>query len=125
MTQSNYTTAELLNMPPLELVAWLDESFINPLPIPETIAEFAQFNYLLGELANTYAYLTSLHSMMQIAVRDAKRTSQNKDHINDCIDRRDIVENYMNAVKLQYTAFSRMITVRQQAIAEMQMMGNT
>lgn len=121
----NRSVTEILNMPPRSLISWLDESFVKPLPMPETSTEFAQHNYLLGELANTYAYLTSLHSVAQIMVREAKRSTQDKDYINDCIDRRDIIESYINAIKMQYTAFSRMITVRKQADDEMRMMSQT
>lgn len=113
---------DILNMSPRSLVAWLDETFMKPLPMPETSVEFAEHNHLLGELANVYAYLTSLHSVAQIVVKEAKRSTQDKDYISDCVVRRDIIEGYINAVKMQYTAFSRMITVRKQADDEMRMM---
>lgn len=121
----NRSVTEILNMPPRSLISWLDENFVKELPMPETSTEFAQHNHLLGELANTYAYLTSLHSVAQIMVREAKRQTQDKDYINDCIDRRDVIESYINVVKMQYTAFSRMITVRKQADDEMRMMSQT
>jgi hypothetical protein len=118
-------TMQILSMSPLDLVAWLDENFLKPLPMPETSAEFAKNKALLAELANTYAYLVSLHSVAQIMVRDAKDQGLPKAHINNAIDRRDIIAHIMEAVKMQYNAFSRMITVQQQADAEARMMNKT
>lgn len=116
---------QILSMSPLDLVAWLDENFLKPLPMPETSAEFAKNKALLAGLANTYAYLVSLHSVAQIMVRDAKDQGLPKAHINNTIDRRDVIAHVMEAVKMQYNAFSRMITVQQQADAEARMMNKT
>ena len=119
------TTMQILSLPPLELVQWLDDNYIFELPAPETSMEFSQNKHLLAQLANTYAYLASLHSVAQIMVRDAKEQGMPKNHINNAIDRRDIIDRFLDAIKLQYTAFSRMITVQQQADAEAKMMGQT
>lgn len=118
-------TMQILAMQPLDLVAWLDENFLKPLPMPETSAEFAKNKALLAGLANTYAYLVSLHSVAQIMVRDAKDQGMPKAHINNAIDRRDVIAHVMDAIKMQYNAFSRMITVQQQADAEAKMMSKT
>lgn len=118
-------TMQILAMPPLDLVQWLDNNFISELPAPETRVEFSENKFLLARLANTYAYLVSLHSVAQILVRDAKEQGMPKSHINNAIDRRDIIEHFLDAVKMQYNAFSRMITVQQQADAEAKMMGKT
>lgn len=118
-------TMQILSMPPLDLVEWLDENFLKPLPMPETTTEFAKNKCLLASLANTYAYLVSLHSVAQIMVRDAKEQGMPKAHINNAIDRRDIIAHVLEAVKMQYNAFSRMITVQQQADNEAKMMSKT
>lgn len=118
-------TMQILSMAPLDLVAWLDDNFLKSLPMPENTAEFVKNKCLLAGLANTYAYLVSLHSVAQIMVRDAKEQGLPKAHINNAIDRRDIIEHVMDAVKMQYNAFSRMITVQQQADNEARMMNKT
>ena len=47
-----------------------------------------------------------------------------KEEINDCIDRRDILDSFANTVKLQYTAVSRMITVKKQVDDELKMLND-
>lgn len=99
-------------MAPLELNEWICENYIALLPIPENTNEFLQFKGLLGTLANTYAFLTGLLATAKVAVRIAKREKKEKDYIDDCIDRRDIIDLHLKTITMQYNAFSRMITVQ-------------
>lgn len=119
---SNMTIQQILSMEPLALTNWLNDTYVKPLPFPKSSKEFAQHNHLLGELANTYAFLSGVHAVAQIMVRDAKKQKLSKDEIDDCIDRRDTVEKFLNIIKMQYAAFSRMITVQKNADDEMRMM---
>lgn len=117
--------SELLNMAPLALNEWICENYIAPLPIPDNADEFVQFKGLLGALANTYAFLTSLLATAKVAVRIAKRDRQSKDYIDDCIDRRDIIDLHLKTITMQYNAFSRMITVQLSANEEYRHTKNT
>lgn len=125
MNQKMMSINQILAQSPLDLVSWLDENFNKELPVLNSSVEFAQHNYLLGELANSFSFLTSLHAVAQIMVRDAKRRGLEKAYVDDCIDKRDVIESFLNAVKMNYTAFSRMITVQKQADDEMRMMQET
>ncbi len=116
---------QILAQSPMDLIKWLNENFNKQLPILNSSREFAEHSYLLGELANSYSFLTSLHAVAQIMVRDAKRRGLERAYIEDCIDKRDIIENFLNAVKMNYAAFSRMIAVQKQAADEMRMLQDT
>ncbi len=119
----NVNVETLLKMDVTQLAKWIDDSYIKPLPLPKNTAEFARNNHLLGELANVYAFLSSLHAMAKIAVREAKKNKLPTDEINACIDRRDIIDEYIDIIKMQYNAYSRMITVQKNINDEMRMMG--
>ena len=113
---------QLLSMAPIELAQWLDATYIKPLPFPKSSREFVANNHLLGELANTFAFLSGVHVAAKIAVRDAKRKNLSKDEVDACIDRRDTIDEFLGIVKMQYNAFSRMITVQKNADEEMRML---
>ena len=119
---TNGNVSQILSMDPIALTNWLNESFVKPLPFPKSSQEFKENNYLLGELANTYACLSGVHAVAKIMVRDAKKKDLSKDEINDCIDRIDTIDEFLNIIKMQYNAFSRMITVQKNADEEMRML---
>lgn len=113
---------QILMMPPMDLVKYLDANFIKPIPTPSSSREFAQHNNLLGEIANAYVFLNSLYAVASVIVRDVKRKKKSKEEQDDAISRRDIIEAYVKSLNMQYTAFSRMITVQKQADEELRML---
>lgn len=116
------TVNQILMMPPMDLVKYLDANYSKPLPTPKSSREFAEHNNLLGEIANSYVFLNSLHAVASIVVRDAKRNKKSKEEQDNAVSRRDIIEAYVKNLNMQYTAFSRMITVRKQADEELRML---
>lgn len=113
---------QILSMPPVEMAQWISKNYIKPLPCPKSSKEFAANNHLLGELANTYAFLSGVHVISKIMVREAKKKNLPKDEIDACIDRRDTIDEFISIIKMQYNAYSRMITVQRNADEEMRMM---
>ena len=122
MSKSMPSIQNILQMKPTELADWLQTTYIKPLPTPSSSQEFVKYNYLLGELANVYAFLSGLLVASKISVRDSKRRGLSKEEVDDCIDRRDTIDAYLGIIKMQYNAFSRMITVQKNADDEMRMM---
>lgn len=114
---------QILTMEPMKLSGWLYETYINAIPTPQSSQEFRQHSHLLADIANAYAFLASTHAAASIMVRSAKRKKADKDVIDDCIDRRDAIDDCLRALKMQYEAFSRMITVQKQADEELKMLG--
>lgn len=113
---------QILAMSPMDLVTYLDQNFIKPLPAPSSSREFVKHNHLLGEIANAYVFLNSLHAIAAILVRDAKRKKISKEEQDAAVSRRDVIEAYVKNLNMQYTAFSRMITVQKQADEELRML---
>ena len=64
----------------------------------------------------------SVYLYSKLAVREAKKNNLSKDEINNCIDRRDILKDFAEVLKLKYTAISRMITVKKQVDEELKML---
>lgn len=118
----NVNIQQLLSLSPIKLAEWLDKEYVKELPCPKSSSEFAKNNHLLGDLANSYAFLSGIHAVAKIAVRDAKKKKLSADEVNDCIDRRDTIDEFLGIIKMQYNAFSRMITVQKNADDEMKMM---
>lgn len=111
----------ILQADPLELAKWLEEKYLKMIQIAETEDAFQQNGMRLGILANTYSFLVSLLTYAQMSVREAKRNKLPKTEIEDCIDRRDAIKNYVEIIKMQYSAVSRMITVHIQTFDETKM----
>lgn len=143
------TASELLNMDPIELVDWLNQEFKIELPVTlETIEQMKEAGQLLSKTINIYSYLMSMSSYAKIAVRDKKRESDknakelkaNKDKAKEeeltyianktkkdyenMVDRKEAIENAADIANKQYNAISRMITVKKEINAELQMLGS-
>lgn len=75
--------------------------------------DLKRVEFLLGKLANDYVYLTTLCSYARNYVRQLKR--QGKEfarEYEDMMDKRTSLEEIASAVKIQYQAVSRMLTVQ-------------
>ena len=72
-----------------------------------------RIEYLLGKLANDYCYLTALGGYARNYVRQIKRKGKDYTHeYEDMMDKRTSLEELASAVKIQYQAVSRLLTVR-------------
>lgn len=115
----------VLSFEPSELLLWLRENCSHEIPEKiNTAQDLIEAGELISKLTSTYSYIMSLFLYAKIAVRDAKKNKLSKEEINDCIDRRDILDSFANTVKLQYTAVSRMITVKKQVDDELKMLND-
>lgn len=116
----------ILSLSPVDLLLWLQENC--EIEIPEkitTIEDLKNAGELISRLTSMYSYIMSCFLFSKVAVRDAKKNKLSKEEINDCIDRRDILESFANTLKLQYTAVSRMITVKKQIDEELKMLNGS
>lgn len=111
----------LLDMEALEFVDFLAASFSYEIPVEiTTIEQSIEAGKLLGELANNIAYLLSLSSYLKIYIRQAK-LEKNMELANDYIDKKNAVDAFADAIKQQYSAISRMITIRSDNLKELHM----
>lgn len=112
---------DLIDMDALEFVDYLAASFCYEIPTEITTVEQAEeASILLAELSNNYSYLLSLSSYLKIYIRQAKSNKDMKT-ANDYIDKKNAVDAFAEAVKQQYNAISRMITIRSDNLKELHM----
>lgn len=110
-----------LTLPPKELSIRLDEEFDVTLPDAIiSIEDMEAASKLLIKLSGSYSFLTSLLSFAKIAVRETKR-SGDKVAWEDMVDRKDAIENKTNAIKQNYSAVSRAVTIHIENNAELRM----
>lgn len=122
----NYPTyRQLACMDVVELNEWLLITFACDVPTCiDSLDEFIRMGNLLGELTNKYTYLTSILSFLCIEVKIEKKKNGKSKEADDMLMRRDSVQLVYNAVKQQYNAVSRIITVKQEINNELKMLGN-
>lgn len=119
----NYNIDELLSMEPLGLLNLLKEEFDRDVPeIIETTEDLRLAGRALGILAADYSYLTQLAVYAKLDVREKKRSDpKNKEAVEDAIDRKSVIEAFLNGADMRYKAVSRMLTTKQQINEELRM----
>ena len=122
---SDYNTETLFMLSPMDLteILWSEYNFIIPFN-EETISINDMFvvQEIITKTGNAFSYLAYLNSIAKIKVRQAKRSKEmKKEDVEDAIDRKDSISNIAEAVKMQYSAISRLITVKQQINEELKM----
>lgn len=121
--EKSYNIVELLQLTPNTLATWLTKNYLKEIPISlETADELKEAGKLLGELTNSYSFIKAAATFANLAVRDAKRKKLEKAVIDDCISRRELLDNFADTLKAQYNAISRMVTVKKQIDDEMRML---
>jgi hypothetical protein len=120
--RNTYTYEDISQMPPKDLAMWLNNNYLIEIPTSiETCEDLRKAGVLLGKLTNVYSYIISMSTFAKLSVREAKRKKLDKETIDDYMDRKNVLEDFANTIKLQYTAVSRMITVKKQIDDEMKM----
>lgn len=102
---------DVLNLSPEELIDWLFRNIPNE--IPEEISDRADMQKAsksLLKLSGYYSYMTTLQSYAKIMTREAKRNLPKEKH-EDMIDKKEIINNYTEAIKQSYQAVSRAVTI--------------
>lgn len=116
-------TNNILNMNSSELLHWLNENCSVNIPERvENTEDLKASGELIGKITGYYSFLMSIYLNAKIEVRAAKRNKLPKEEIDEYIDRRDILKEYTDMLKLQYTSISRMITVKKQVDEELKML---
>lgn len=112
--EKKITNRELFTVNNEAMLDVLASSILVDIPAGvRTEEDLKRIEFLLGKLANDYVYLTTLCSYARNYVRQLKR--QGKEfarEYEDMIDKRDSLESIASAVKIQYQAVSRLLTVQ-------------
>lgn len=106
--------SQLWTMSNSEIIENLQKNILQDIPSGiKSEGDLARVEFLLGKLANDYVYLIALLSYSRNYVRQIKRSGpEYKDSYEDMMDKRSTLEDIAGAVKLQYQAVSRMLTIR-------------
>lgn len=112
------TAQELLKMEPVDLALFLVDNY--SFEVPSEVNQ--EINQLLSDISNAYSFVQTLLMFAQMDVRTKRRTSIKVD-IEDAIDKRDAIETFCNTLKLQYNATSRLVTIKQQSLDEVKLLG--
>ena len=109
---------DYLMLNPMDLANILTDTFLFDVPFEiETEEELKEVGKMLALTSNQYSFLTSLLSYAKIQTREAKRLGI-KITYEDAIDRKEIIQNITEAVKLRHKTLSRLITVKQERNSE-------
>jgi hypothetical protein len=119
---------QILSMEPTKLQDWLDKEFELTKPIPaeiSTVEDMQTAEKMIAKLTNRLSYLSSLGVYAKFAVRSSKRKGKEfKTEWEDMVDRQTAINTAENTIRQQYTALSRMITVKQEINKEIYMSEN-
>ena len=116
----------IAQMNPEELVQYLIGAYAKEIPSAmETQEDLSNANIMLGQIANEKTFLYSLLAYLKTRARTERgKGKENKNTAEEMAMRRDAVELVLEAVKNQYDAVSRMLTVKQMKNDELKMSGD-
>lgn len=108
---------------PRELADYLLANYTVEIPVSaDTPEDLRQIGTLLGTLSNSYSFVMSLLMYAKVNIRECRRQGE-KVLVDDAVDRKNVLEDFVSILKMQYSAVSRLISARQQAAEEMKMLG--
>lgn len=114
---------ELFSMDGYEFLNWLDESFpACQMEIVKTSEDMEKASDELMRLTNLYAYITELLSWAKLYTRQLKRIGD-KILYEDMVDKKEAIENKMNALSQSYKGLSRAVTIKLESNQELRMTG--
>lgn len=115
------TYKNVIDKSPQELFKWLTDNFLVELPsVLMSIEDMEYASSLLMQLAGYYQYLTALLSYAKISTRAAKR-NLSKEAYENMVDKKELIQNTVDAVKQSYNAVSRAVTIHIENNAELRM----
>lgn len=113
-TFDDYSTDELLSMPPEELMAAASQKFKLDLPPSvDSVDNIRKIGRLLTQTTSEYSFLINMTEMAKMRKRALKRAHADKEEIEDALTREEIFSNYAEIMKVTYQAVSRMVTIKQ------------
>ncbi len=102
----------ILEKEPTDLLEWLLSNFSVPVPeLVVTMDDMSSASETLLKLSGIYSYLMTLLSYAKVKTRELERLKE-KDLYEDMVDRKEVIQNFSDAVKQSYTAVSRAVTIR-------------
>lgn len=126
MQNKSYSNADLLSMPPDQLLDYLTNTFIVHIPLAiETPNDVKIYSEEMAKASSYYSYLTPLKLQANMQKRFLKRQGASKEDIEDMLVRESIFESQLSVMKQTYDTISRLFTVRHREQDELKMMGGS
>lgn len=104
------TYEEILKLKPPTFLTYLEQDRVEVHCAPDNAEEVVRAGQMLGELANRFSYLSSLHSCAAAMKRKLAREGS-VDSYQDMIDKQAAIRNAMDALDMQYRALSKAISI--------------
>lgn len=112
---------ELMSMDTESFFEWITYNFnTDMIDAVETEDDMRQASKMISRAIGNYSYLSSLLAYLKIKVRQEKR-NKNKEIYEDLIDKREVVQEMVDATKMLYNGISRMVTIKIEIDKEMNM----
>lgn len=112
---------EFLEMETYAMLDYITNNFYVTLPESIlTVDDMQAVGPMLSKLINGYTFLSNLGEYAKIMVRE-KKGKVDKDTLQSLMGKRDILLQAADTTKMQYSALSRMITVKQEINYELRM----
>ena len=112
---------KMRDMDVFDFIAWLDNAVDTKLPKEiVTMEDMKSAGEMLLKFSSEYSYMASLYSWFKAATRYAKR-NESREVYEDMVDKKEAVENKLDAVKQLYAGVSRAVTIRQENNIELRM----
>lgn len=112
---------QFLEIDVYEMIECINHDYYVTLPESIlTIEDMQEAGAMLSKLINGYTFLSNLAEYAKILVREKKGKISKEEH-QSLMGKRDVIVQAAETVKMQYSALSRMITVKQEINRELQM----
>lgn len=126
MQNKSYSNADLLSMPPDQLLDYLTNAFVVRIPLAiETPEDVKFYSEEMAKASSYYSYLTPLKLQANMQKRFLKRQGASKEDVEDMLVRESIFESQLSVMKQTYDTISRLFTVRHREQDELKMMGGS
>ncbi len=116
---------EMFELKPEELFERLTDTFCYSIPDKiESKSDMDEAQRLMLQLSSGISFLLSLQSYAKIKKTEIKRYGD-KVAFQDAVDKNEIIENAVTALKQQYSGLSRAVTIRQANLEEIRLSGRS
>lgn len=104
---------QVLSMDTLKFVAWLDSEFSYDMPTRIETPDDVNYGLdCMAAYAGANEYLESLASYAKIVGRSLKRMGKEyKKDYEDMVDKREAIDNKIDAIKLSYQTVNKSVTI--------------
>lgn len=115
------TIKDIIKAPASDVIDWAIPEFFEPLTNTfDSTDDMVQISKDIIKLVNQYSYLAATLAALKVECRVAKNTKPKAEY-EDMVDKKEVIQKALDAVKLKHSALSRMVTIKQEINKEINM----